>query len=133
MTEIVVSYQGNLRSAAKHEDSGAIIVMDSPKELDGLGEYFSASDLLGVSLGGCILGIMGVAARSMDRDIAGTTVMIAKEMADAPRRFSRLSVIVRVPGAFEDRQRRKLEAAAHACPVHNALGIDVPITFDWVG
>jgi uncharacterized OsmC-like protein len=44
-----------------------------------------------------------------------------------------LSVIVRVPGAFDERQRRKLEAAAHACPVHNALGIDAPIIFDWLG
>lgn len=106
--------------------------MDAPKELGGLEEGFSASDLLGVSLGGCILGIMSVAARSMDIDIPGATATIAKEMANSPRRFTHLSVVVRIPGHFDERQRRKLEAAAHACPVHNALGIDAPITFEWV-
>lgn len=133
MGNTVVSYEGNLRSQVKHEGSGAIIVMDAPKELNGLGEGFSASDLLGVSLGGCILGIMGVTAQSMDIDIAGATATVSKEMANAPRRFAHLSVVVRIPGTFDERQRRKLQAAAHACPVHNALGIAAPITFEWVG
>ena len=71
MSNTVISYEGNLRSQVKHDGSGAVIVMDAPKELGGLEEGFSASDLLGVSLGGCILGIMSVAARSMDIDIPG--------------------------------------------------------------
>lgn len=132
MSNTVVSYEGNLRSQVKHDGSGAVIVMDAPKELGGLEEGFSASDLLGVSLGGCILGIMGVAARSMDIDIPGATATITKEMAITPRRFAHLSVVVRIPGSFDERQRRKLEAAAHACPVHNALGIEAPIAFEWV-
>lgn len=131
MSNTVVSYEGSLRSQVKHDGSGAVIVMDAPKELGGLEEGFSASDLLGVSLGGCILGIMSVAARSMDIDIPGATATITKEMANAPRRFAHLSVVVRIPGSFDERQRRKLEAAAHACPVHNALGIDAPIAFEW--
>jgi len=131
VSNTVVSYEGNLRSQAQHGDSGSVIVMDAPKELGGLEEGFSASDLLEVSLGGCILGIMGIAARSMDIDIPGATATIAKEMANAPRRFAHLSVVVRIPGNFDARQRRKLEAAAHACPVHNALGIDAPIVFEW--
>ncbi len=131
MSKTVVSYEGNLRSQVKHDGSGAVIVMDAPKELGGLEEGFSASDLLGVSLGGCILGIMGVAAHSMNIDIPGVTATITKEMANAPRRFAHLSVAVKIPGSFDERQRRKLEAAAHACPVHNALGIDAPIVFEW--
>jgi uncharacterized OsmC-like protein len=131
--DTVVSYEGHLRSRAKHDASGAIIVMDAPKELGGLEDGFSPSDLLGVSLGGCILGIMGIAARSMDIDIPGATVTISKEMANLPRRFASLSVVVRIPGRFDERQQHKLEAAAHACPVHAALGIDAPIIVEWVG
>lgn len=131
MSNTVVSYEGNLRSQAQHGESGSVIVMDAPKELGGLEEGFSASDLLGVSLGGCILGIMGVAARSMNIDIPGATATITKEMANAPRRFTHLSVVVRIPGDFDASQRRRLEAAAHACPVHKALGIDAPIVFEW--
>jgi putative redox protein len=70
MSSTIASYEENLRSQAKHDVSGAVIVMDAPKELGGLEEGFSPSDLLGVSLGGCILGIMGIAARSMEIDIA---------------------------------------------------------------
>jgi uncharacterized OsmC-like protein len=53
-------------------------------------------------------------------------------MANAPRRIAAITVAVRVPGQFDDIQRAKLEAAAHSCPVHNALSIEAPITIDWV-
>lgn len=133
MSDIIVAHEAPLRFRATHAESGAVLVMHGPKELGGTGEGFSPSDLLSLSLGGCILGIMEIAARSMDIGIDGATATVSKEMNGNPRRITHLSVIVRVPGTFDDRQRRKLEAAAHACPVHNALGIDAPIVFDWVG
>ena len=69
----------------------------------------------------------------MGIDLAGAAASVTKDMADAPRRIGRLAVPVTVPGLFDDRQRIKLEAAAHACPVHAVLGIDAPITIEWVG
>lgn len=131
MSDTVVAYEGKLRCRAKHDCSGAILVTDAPKDNYGRGEGFSPSDLLSVSLGGCILSIMGIAAQAMDIDIAGATATVSKEMANAPRRIAHTAVVVRVPGTFNDRQRRKLEAAAHSCPVHNALGIEAPITIEW--
>lgn len=133
MSDIAVAYEAPLQSRATQADSGAVLVMHGPKELGGTGEGFSPSDLLSLSLGGCIFGIMEIAARSMDIGIAGATATVSKEMGGTPRRISHLSVIVRVPGTFDERQRRKLEVAAHACPVHNALGINAPIVFDWAG
>ena len=133
MLDTVVAYQGGLRCRAEHADSGAIVLTDAPKDNHGLGEGFSPSELLSVSLGSCILSIMGIAAQSMNIDISGATATISKEMANAPRRIARMSVTVRVPGNPDDKQRRKLETAAHACPVHRALGIEVPITIEWVG
>jgi uncharacterized OsmC-like protein len=133
MSETIIAYEPDFRFRATHLESGTVLVMHGPKELGGSGEGFSPSDLLSLSLGGCILGIMAVAARSMDTDLDGATAAVSKEMGGNPRRITHLSVIVRVPGAFDERQRRKLEAAAHACPVHNALGIDAPIVFDWLG
>jgi uncharacterized OsmC-like protein len=133
MADTIVSYEGQLRCRAEHSASGAVIVTDAPKDHHGRGEGFSPSDLLSVSLGGCILSIMGIAANAVDADIAGATATVSKDMADAPRRIARIAVHVRVPGRFNARQRAKLEAAAHSCPVHGVLGIAAPITIDWTG
>ncbi|UAJ12635.1 OsmC family protein [Polymorphobacter megasporae] len=69
----------------------------------------------------------------MNTDISGATASVTKEMANSPRRISRIAVTISVPGKFDDRQRTELEAAAHACPIHNALGIDAPIAILWTG
>jgi len=131
VSETTVKYEGSLRCSAKHKESGVIVVTDAPKDNHGNGASFSPSELLSVSLGSCILSIMGIMARSLDIDITGATASIEKEMANAPRRIARISVHVHVPGAFEEDQQRKLEAAAHACPVHNILNVDAPISFSW--
>jgi len=133
MIETVVSYEGGLRCRAEHAESGTVVLTDAPKDHHGEGESFSPSEMLSISLGSCILSIMGIAARSMGMDIAGATASIAKQMADAPRRISAMSVTLRIPGDFNARQRAKLVGAAHACPVHNVLGIDVPIAIEWTG
>lgn len=130
---ITVVHDGDLRCRAEHPGSGTVIVTDAPKDHHGQEQSFSPSELLSVSLGGCVLSIMAIAARTMDRDLAGASAAVTKEMADAPRRIARIAVTVRVPGEFDARQRAKLEAAARACPVHNALAIPVPIAFEWVG
>ena len=54
-------------------------------------------------------------------------------MNDNPRRIGRLPVRLVIPGAFDDRQRKILERAAHSCPVHKSLHPDVhaPIEITW--
>lgn len=130
MSEITVTYEGSLHCTATHE-SGTVITTDAPKDNQGNGESFSPSELLSVSLGSCILSIMGIAARSLGLDISGATTHVEKEMTNGPRRIGKIAVKVRVPGVLDERQRRKLEEAAHACPVHNALKVDAPIIFVW--
>ena len=133
MSETVVHYQGGLRCRAEHAESGTVVITDAPKDNHGKGESFSPSEMLAVSLGSCILSIMAIAAQSMDLDITGATATVEKEMANAPRRFSRLAVTVHVPYALNEEQIRRLERAAHACPVHNILKpeIDAAISFRW--
>jgi putative redox protein len=108
-----------------------VVVTDAPKDNQGNGESFSPSELLSVSLGSCILSIMGIAARSMHIDITGAAAKVAKEMANAPRRIAKISVGVLIPSEFDEHQRLRLESAAHACPVRNILNVDAPITFIW--
>ncbi len=131
MADFIVHYEGGLRCQVAHPDNGAMLVVDASPELGGLGENFSASDLLSVSLGGCVLSIMAMAGRVAGLELAGATATVTKEMGNAPRRITTLGVTVRVPGQYDAAQRKRLEAAAAACPVHAVLGIDAPIMILW--
>ena len=131
MTDFIVHYEGGLACRTAHPDSGAVLVTHASRELGGSGEGFSPSDLLSVSLGGCVLSIMAMAGRVAGLELAGATATVTKEMGNAPRRITTLAVTVRVPGMFDAAQRRRLEAAAEACPVHAVLGIDAPIRIVW--
>lgn len=131
MADFVVHYEGGLRCHVTHPGNGAVLVLDASQELGGRGENFSPSDLLSVSLGGCVLSIMAMAGRVAGLELAGATATVTKEMGNAPRRITTLAVTVRVPGRYDTAQRKRLEAAAAACPVHAVLGIDAPITIVW--
>ncbi len=131
MADFVVHYEGGLRCHVTHPGNGAVLVLDASQELGGRGENFLPSDLLSVSLGGCVLSIMAMAGRVAGLELAGATATVTKTMGNAPRRITTLSVTVQVPGRYDMAQRKRLEAAAAACPVHAVLGIDAPITIVW--
>jgi len=131
VSETIVRYEGSLRCSAEHVESGVVVLTDAPKDNHGSGASFSPSEMLSVSLGSCILSIMGIMARSLDIDISGATASVEKKMANAPRRIANISVHVHVPNALEEDQKRKLKTAAHACPVHNILKVEIPISFTW--
>jgi putative redox protein len=136
MVKIDISYQGELRCEAVHGPSGTKLSTDAPKDNHGKGESFSPTDLVATALGTCMLTVMGIVAQRHNLSLAGATVNVVKEMAAAPtRRIGRLTVEIRVPGQFDDAQRKLLENAAHTCPVHKSLHpeIDIPVTFRWGG
>ena len=134
MVNIQVEYQGDLHCKATHGPSGAELSTDAPKDNQGRGESFSPTDLVATALGSCMLTIMGIAARSQNIDISGATASLEKEMtATPPRRIERLTVKIYVPHSPSPANKKKLERAAHTCPVHKSLHPDVqiPIEFTW--
>jgi putative redox protein len=134
MVNTQVEYQGDLHCKATHGPSGAELNTDAPKDNQGRGESFSPTDLVGTALGSCMLTIMGIAARTLNIDISGTTASVEKEMTAAlPRRIQRLTVRIHVPHSPSPTDREKLERAAHTCPVHKSLhpDVEVPIVFTW--
>lgn len=134
MVTIDITYQGDLRCEAIHQQSGTRINTDAPKDNMGKGESFSPTDLVATALGTCMLTVMGIAARSMNVDLKGTKVTVQKEMVATPlRRIGKLTVKIAVPGKFTPEQKQKLEHAAHTCPVHKSLHPDVqiPVEFAW--
>jgi len=129
-----MEYEGDLHCKAVHGPSRTELNTDAPKDNQGRGESFSPTDLVATALGTCMLTVMGIMARTLAIDIAGTTATVEKEMTTAPpRRIASLAVKIRVPHSLGDENKRKLERAAHTCPVHKSLHPDVqsPIHFTW--
>lgn len=88
---------------------------------------------MATALGGCMLTIMGIAARTLGVTIDGATVEVEKEMTPPPRRIGTLRVVLHMPAGIAETHRRALEDAAMKCPVHKSLHTDIsiPVTFDW--
>jgi putative redox protein len=134
MVAIQLEYQGDLHCKAVHGPSESQLSTDAPKDNQGRGESFSPTDLVATALGSCILTIMGILARTLEIDIAGSTATVEKEMTtQPPRMIASLKVEIHVPHAVSAENRIKLERAAHTCPVHKSLHPDVqtPIEFTW--
>ncbi len=134
MVEIPTVYNGQLRTTATHGPSGGTLITDAPKDNMGKGEAFSPTDLVATALATCILTTMGIVAQRNNLDIAGATAKVTKEMVTTPiRRIGRLAVTIRMPKALSDEDQKRLENAAHTCPVHKSLHTDIeaPITFTW--
>jgi putative redox protein len=134
MVAIALEYQGDLHCSAVHGPSGTTLSTDAPKDNQGRGESFSPTDLVATALGTCMLTVMGIAARALHVDIAGTTASVEKEMTAVPtRRIARLTVAIHVPHALSQENRQRLEQAAHSCPVHQSLhpSVEIPIHFTW--
>ncbi|HEV2330585.1 MAG TPA: OsmC family protein [Verrucomicrobiae bacterium] len=132
---IEIEYQGELHCEAVHQPSGTHLTTDAPKDNMGKGESFSPTDLVATALGTCMMTVMGIAARQLNVDLAGTRITVQKEMAATPaRRIGKLGVKISVPGrSLTAEQKQKLEEAALACPVHKSLHPDVqlPVEFVW--
>ena len=134
MVPIRIEYQGDLHCQATHTPSGTVLTTDAPKDNQGRGESFSPSDLVATALGSCMLTVMGILARSQNIDINGTTATVEKEMINAPvRKIHKLAVKIHVPHRLNDEQKKKLEHAAHTCPVRKSLhpGVQMPVEFTW--
>lgn len=135
MVEIRAVYEGQLRCTATHGPSGAALATDAPKDNLGKGEAFSPTDLVATALGTCMLTTMAIVAQRHGMELAGARVRVTKEMVSQPaRRIGTLGVeITLVNTDLSEDDRKRLENAALACPVHRSLHPEVrlPVTFRW--
>jgi putative redox protein len=133
MVAITVVYQGDLHCEATHGPSGASLATDAPLDNGGRAESFSPTDLVATALGTCMLTVMGLRARALNIDIAGTAATVVKDMASAPRMIGKLTATVRMPANVPVDAREQLEHAALTCPVFLSLSdkIDKQVNFVW--
>ena len=134
MTSSIV-YEGNLRTVCTHLQSNSQIQTDAPLDNQGRGERFSPTDLLATSLGACALTIMGIKARDLNVDMAGTKIDIQKIMKADPRRVGVINLTFHFPETVfaDEKQRLIIERCAHTCPVFYSIhpDIELNISFQW--
>jgi putative redox protein len=135
MVSISIEYTGDFHCNAVHGPSGAKLETDAPTDNQGKGEAFSPTDLVATALGTCIATTMAIVGERNGIDLRGMTVQVSKEMADAPRRISRLTTEVHIPLPADHAHRELLEKTALGCPVHRSLeaGMERPTKFFWEG
>lgn len=133
MVKISATYEGELCCTAVHEPSQSKLSTDAPKDNEGLGRYFSPTDLVATALATCILTTIGIVARRRNIDLQAASAEVEKHMNADPRRIGRLPVQLSLTGTFDDDEKTILERTAHTCPVHKSLhpDIDAPITITW--
>jgi putative redox protein len=127
MPTIKSSYLGNLRTEAKHIQSGNLIITDAPVDNNGKGEAFSPTDLVSASLGSCMVTIMGIIADREGVSLEGLSWEITKIMQSNPRKIQEIVVDFTWANPVKDAAfLQKIKNAARTCPV--ALSLDPAIT-----
>ena len=125
MSRANIVYQNNLRTEAEHIVSGEKIITDAPVDNNGKGEAFSPTDLVATALGSCMITIMAISANKYDIDVTGTYASVKKNMGSDPRRISEIFIDINMNKNIEEKDRKRLERAALACPVHKSLHPDL--------
>ncbi len=125
MSRANIVYQNNLRTEAEHISSGEKIITDAPVDNNGKGEAFSPTDLVATALGSCMITIMAISANKYDIDMSGTNASVKKIMGSDPRRISEISIDINMNKNIEEKDRKRLERSALACPVHKSLHPDL--------
>ena len=128
---ISARYLGNKSVELTHGPSGATITTDAPKDNNGLGRSFSPTDLLSASLPTCMMTVMAIVAERDGIDLGGMHAIVEKNMAENPRRVSRLPLTIHMPKALTVEQRGKLERTAKTCPVSHSLNEKIIVELEF--
>lgn len=132
MVKMTGTYDGNKKCSMKHEE-GATLKTDAPKDIGGEASAFSPTDLLGASLGSCVLTTMAMFAERRNIDLTGARFEVQKEMIKEPeRRVGKLPIKIFLPASKVPQEMREtLERVGQTCPVKKSLNpeIDIPIEY----
>ena len=134
MSTSKIIYKNNLRTEAQHIASGQKIITDAPLDNNGKGEAFSPTDLVATALASCMITIMAIAAEKNGIKISETGASVKKIMGTNPRSISDIVIEIKMSKDLALKDRKRLEKAALACPVHKSLHPDMnkKITFSYI-
>jgi putative redox protein len=123
--EISGRYLGSKKVELTHEQSGSKLVTEAPRDNGGEGMSFSPTDLVAAAFGSCVLTTIAIVAERAGISVEGMHMRVEKHMQQEPRRIGNIPLTVHLPSGLGDAERRRLEAAGRACPVHKSLHPEV--------
>ena len=132
MEKIKVLLENGLRTRVT--SSERLLVTDGPKAVSGLGEFFSPTELLIISVGSCMLTMMGYKAKELKIDLVGSYLRLTKEMQIVPiRRLKFIGIEFFCPSAFSTIITQKLIQEAEKCPVIHSLHPEIQkkVIYHW--
>lgn len=126
-------YEGDKHCKITHGPSGNVIFTDAPKDNNGRGEAFSPTDLIGASLGSCIVTTMAIYGEKNGMNLKGANFHVTKKMKTEPRQIHELALEITLPENLSADERVTLEKIAHTCPVARSLSseVNIPVVFHY--
>ncbi len=112
-----MTYLGDFKITSVHEKSGAEITTCAPLREGGTSEFFSPSDLFGISFGQSMLMAVAVLGTPRGIDITGTTCELKKSTYPEPKRIGTIFCIIRFPKNYTPEEKKFIENTALNCPV----------------
>ena len=132
MSKIKCSYLGDLKSEAKHLQSGDLIKTDAPLDHCGKGENFSPTDLLATSLGSCLLTIMAIKARKNGWELENIYLDIEKIMTkNQERKIAQINIDIYIPKELQKEKVEFIKNASKECPVTRNLSKSLNVQINW--
>jgi len=128
MAHLVVELLGNGTCRIEKQPAGLVIETDVPRDLGGPGNRFSSTELLAAALGSCIGSSLAPVASRLQLDPSRIRLTVERHLGSKPRRLESIDVVIHAGQDVPDNARRRLLAAARACPVHRSLDAGVSVT-----
>lgn len=123
-----VFYDRNIHTKARHSGSAQEIGLAGFCGIEELNPF----DLLALSLGACLLTLMGQAAIMRKVDMVGATACVDYELDDDDYSVKQISVRIQLPKLLAPIDRMNLEKASKNCPVYRALDPSLNVNIEYV-
>ncbi|MBN9311538.1 MAG: osmotically inducible protein OsmC [Chryseobacterium sp. 39-10] len=123
-----LTYVGDFKIVSEHEKSGAEIITCAPLREGGTSEYFSPSDIFGISYGQSMLMAIAVLGKPRGIDITGATCELKKSTYPEPKRIGTIFCIIRFPQNYTDEEKKFIEETAMNCPVALSINPNIQTT-----
>jgi uncharacterized OsmC-like protein len=127
MALMKIEYLGGKRCELTHLASNSKIITDAPIDNQGKGESFSPTDLLSVSLGACMMTIMGIQLEPLGISLDKSTCSVKKHMQANPRRISQIDIELKMCEGIAEQYRPQIAKIAETCPVQFSIHPDIQV------